>query len=197
MPQHDIADLLLRAATLLLFTIRYAYWRASEPQAHQAKPRLKAAGRRERVIRWVSSLLAILVYVQVLGLPLLSFHPSLILQFIGFGFVAYGFATSMAARRTLGANWAHGAEYQIKSGHELITAGIYRYVRHPIYTGIFISIIGAELVAGSWLWLVLLIALTAAARTQAAKEEHILLEKFGQDYQNYMNRTKRFIPYLW
>jgi protein-S-isoprenylcysteine O-methyltransferase Ste14 len=57
--------------------------------------------------------------------------------------------------------------------------------------------IGGELIAGSWLWLVLLGTLTLAAITQATKEERILLEEFGQKYQSYMRRTKRFIPYLW
>ncbi|HEX3082800.1 MAG TPA: isoprenylcysteine carboxylmethyltransferase family protein [Candidatus Saccharimonadia bacterium] len=194
---QDPFDIFLRAATLLLFTLRYAYWRASEPKAHQAKPLAKTAGPREHAKRWAFLALGILVYIQVLGLPVWPFQPSLAVSLVGFVLVAYGFATSMSARHTLGANWAHGAEYQIKSGHELITTGIYRYVRHPIYTGIFLSMIGGELIAGSWLWLVLLGTLTLAAITQATKEERILLEEFGQKYQSYMRRTKRFIPYLW
>ena len=190
-------ELTLRLLTLALFVTRSAYWIITERQANVAKPKLTFATSINYRGRLPSLIVVLIIAAQLLGLPLLQFpnHPAI--ELLGFALVAIGFGISMSARHTLGTNWAHAAEYQIKSGHELVTTGIYRYLRHPIYSGLALSAIGAELVAGSWLAIALLLLGPIPALSQAKKEETILIKQFGQSYRTYMRRTKMFLPFIW
>jgi len=197
MSHAEILDFLLRALTLTLLTVRSAYWFVTERRSNRTKPLLKEPKLPQRLRRAVSWIIEVVVYAQLLGFAILPFTQTPAVQSFGFLVVALGFAVSMSARVTIGANWAHGAEYQIKKDHELVTAGIYRYIRHPIYAGLFASLIGAEIVAGSIVAGVFLVGLSFIALVQAKKEEAILIQKFGAQYREYMARTKRFIPYVW
>ncbi|MBI5452967.1 isoprenylcysteine carboxylmethyltransferase family protein [Candidatus Gottesmanbacteria bacterium] len=105
-------------------------------------------------------------------------------------------AISVSARRVLGTNWAHAAEYQIKKDHELVTSGIYKYIRNPIYTGLVIAITGAELVAKSYLFIFFALFGFWVAYIQAKREEKILQEHFGKEYSDYMKKSKTLIPFI-
>ncbi|MDB5178903.1 MAG: Isoprenylcysteine carboxyl methyltransferase [Patescibacteria group bacterium] len=190
-------DNLLRLLTILLISTRYVYWVITARRAQTEKPRLQRLSASAYLRRTASSLAGALIYLQLFGLQILPFHQNLAIQAIGFAFVVIGFAVSMSARRTLGANWAHGAEYQIKTRHTLTTTGVYSSIRHPIYAGIFLSMIGAEIVAGSYVFLLFLAVLPIIAHQQAKKEEAILIREFGDDYKRYMRKTKMLIPRVW
>jgi protein-S-isoprenylcysteine O-methyltransferase Ste14 len=82
----------------------------------------------------------------------------------------------------------------IREQHQLITAGPYKYIRHPLYTFGFIFIITIAVAAASW-WIFVLGLITwvpLAMRTPL--EEQKLLEAFGDEYREYMQRTGRYIP---
>jgi protein-S-isoprenylcysteine O-methyltransferase Ste14 len=183
-------------ATILLFITWRVYWRISEIKADKEKGKIKKKvegvdlGERVSIIG-----LFILVIAQFLGFSIfpftLSWAPS-----VGFLTVCVGFCVSSLARFTLGANWANSYEYQIKKNHELVIYGIYRYIRHPIYTGVFCMLIGAELVAQSYLIFLYLLILPGMY-WQAKREEEILLQHFGKTYRAYMKLSKMFIPFVW
>ena len=86
----------------------------------------------------------------------------------------------------------------IEDSHQLITTGIFKYIRHPIYTGGVLGIIGfycafqsvVVLIAASIIYFVIL-------RHRLIFEEKILIDEFGDQYREYMKRTKRLIPYLY
>ena len=92
----------------------------------------------------------------------------------------------------LGKNWS--MPVIIRDDHTLITNGPYRYVRHPMYSTIFVWALAYFLISANWLiggsWLGL--GLTAVAG--AADEEEALMEIFGERYQAYARRTGRFWP---
>lgn len=117
-------------------------------------------------------------------------------QTIGICLAIIAFAIGVMTRRELGGNWAHASDYQIKKKHELITTGVYRYIRHPIYTSISLFIVGCELVALSYLFLPLLLIVFAASYIQAKKEEKILLDHFGNTYKAYMMHSSMLLPYI-
>jgi protein-S-isoprenylcysteine O-methyltransferase Ste14 len=196
MSQLLTSDTIFRALTILMLMSRDLYWNITESRANVEKPRLRQRSWIEYLKRNVSLLAGIVIYLQLLGLQIVPFASTTGIQSLGLAMVAIGFSISMLARKNLGANWAHGAEYQIKHGHTLTTNGIYKYTRHPIYTGILLGMIGAEIVAGSLIFWLLLIVLPIAAVIQGKKEERILIEKFGDEYVSYMNRTKMLIPYI-
>jgi protein-S-isoprenylcysteine O-methyltransferase Ste14 len=196
--QHIVTfNVMVRSLTILVLITRDTYWHVTEPRADAAKPRLKQRTKNELLNRNLSLIGGLIIYVQLIGLNIFPFKPTPAVQMLGFTLVLAGFAISIFARKALGTNWAHGAEYQIKKNHTLTTNGIYNYIRHPIYTGLSVMMVGAEVVAGSIIFLPLLFALAIAANVQTKKEERILIEKFGKEYVSYMSRTKKLIPYFW
>jgi len=78
----------------------------------------------------------------------------------------------------------------------LVTAGLYRYLRHPQYAGILLFTFGWILHWPTVLTLVLWPILTFAYVWLARKEEKQALEEFGEAYKEYMRQTKRFVPFL-
>jgi protein-S-isoprenylcysteine O-methyltransferase Ste14 len=73
------------------------------------------------------------------------------------------------------------------------TRGAYRYSRNPMYVGMFVQFIGTAIAAASWLLLLLTLMIIAALWTVVLVEERTCLEKYGDTYREYMNRTPRWI----
>ncbi len=194
-----MTDLVLRAITLAVFLLWSTYWLITERRADREKPKIRnltffhEANIRKILLRFAEATLIL----QLLGLPLLRMqNASITVQIIGLALVAIGAGIAISARKTLGSNWAHAFEYQVKQKQELVTSGVYRYIRHPIYTGLIIAFVGGELVAKSYL-IGLVFFLALGAYYQAILEEKLLMDHFGDSYKKYMKRTKMFIPFLW
>ncbi len=83
----------------------------------------------------------------------------------------------------------------LREGHELVTTGPYAFVRHPIYTGILLAVIGTTLVRGIP-WIVLSAAIFAYFIYAATIEERSMIGQFPKEYPAYVNRTKMLIPFL-
>jgi protein-S-isoprenylcysteine O-methyltransferase len=86
----------------------------------------------------------------------------------------------------------------IAQKHELIDTGPYRFIRHPSYTGALLTFIGFGLALGSWLALLcLILPITAAFLWRIRVEENALTEALGDDYRQYILRTKRLVPFVY
>ena len=107
---------------------------------------------------------------------------------------AAGVAFALWARRTLGRNWSGNPT--IKEGHELVTRGPYRLVRHPIYTGMLLAAAGTALGHGKVQDLMLLLVALAVIWLKARLEERLMLRQFPDEYASYRRRTKALIPFL-
>jgi protein-S-isoprenylcysteine O-methyltransferase Ste14 len=83
-----------------------------------------------------------------------------------------------------------------KESHELVTHGPYRWIRHPLYSVASLGIFALGLVAANWFMLLMIILIMMMLPALAAKEEAMLIEKFGGEYREYMQRTGRFLPRL-
>jgi len=116
-----------------------------------------------------------------------------LLQSIGVICTALGIAFAIWARVYLGRNW--GMPMTLRTEPELITSGPYRYVRHPIYTGVLLAIFGSVLVAGSW-WLLIFAAATVYFLYSARQEEKDMVTHFPKTYPEYHARTKMLIPFV-
>jgi protein-S-isoprenylcysteine O-methyltransferase Ste14 len=85
----------------------------------------------------------------------------------------------------------------IQQHHEVITSGPYRYLRHPSYTGILVNALGIGIGLGNWLALVTVMVLVFVGLYQRIRvEEQVLSTALGQEYQTYMTRTKRLLPFI-
>lgn len=113
----------------------------------------------------------------------------------GFGtavFVA-GLALAVWARVYLGRNW--GTPMSERIDPDLITTGPYRFVRHPIYTGIILAFAGTTM-AVSLYWVLPLVLVGAYFVYSATVEEHTMLRAFPDAYPAYRKRTKMLIPFV-
>jgi protein-S-isoprenylcysteine O-methyltransferase Ste14 len=93
----------------------------------------------------------------------------------------------------LGDNWS--VTLELRKDHELITHGVYRSVRHPMYSGIFLFCIAQGLLLPNWLagWSACVVfAVMYVLRTP--REERMMCDIFGEEYRTYMARTGRLIP---
>jgi protein-S-isoprenylcysteine O-methyltransferase Ste14 len=123
----------------------------------------------------------------------LSAHAGLGGQWLGVGLSFLGFAFAFWARVHLGRNW--GIPMSLRQDHELITSGPYAYVRHPIYTGILLAMLGSALAMGSF-WLVLFALAFLYFLISARTEETMMLGQFPQAYPAYRRRTRMLIPFV-
>jgi protein-S-isoprenylcysteine O-methyltransferase Ste14 len=106
---------------------------------------------------------------------------------------AAGIALAVWARRILGGNW--GMPMSIKDCPELITSGPYAVVRHPIYSGLLMAMLGTALAEGL-AWLVMLLVVASYFVYSAHTEERIMTDEFPSAYPAYKSRTKKLIPYV-
>lgn len=145
--------------------------------------------------KFVKTMLLFFLVVQTLFLDLfpISDQPTL-LRIVGTTIYFAGLVTAVIGRLQLGKNWVDLEEYQVLPGQSVVTYGIYRYVRHPIYTGDILLLIGLELALNSWLVLGAFIPMLVAIR-QALGEEALLSQAFPR-YRAYCAQTKRFIPFI-
>lgn len=116
-----------------------------------------------------------------------------VLGMIGAALAVIGVAYAIYARYYLGRNW--GMPMAVKEAPELVTTGPYATVRHPIYTGVILAILGSTL-TGGWWWLVIFVISTAYFIYAAMREEKEMAKTFPDTYPAYKARTKMLIPYV-
>ena len=99
----------------------------------------------------------------------------------------------IAAVRTLGKQWAIAA--RLVEGHKLVTEGPYRFVRNPIYTGMFGMMLATGLAVSHW-WAVLVACMPFAVGTviRVRSEEKLLRSAFGEEFENYARRVPAVVP---
>ena len=140
---------------------------------------------------------AVLVFllVQTLFLDLfpISGEPTL-LRNLGTGLFFAGLCIAISGRIQLGDNWVDLEAYQVLPKQSVVSHGLYRYIRHPIYTGDLLLLLGLQLALNSWLVLGCALVFVVVLR-QASAEEKLLAEAFPP-YKEYCKQTKRFIPFL-
>ncbi|MGH7689031.1 MAG: methyltransferase family protein, partial [Gemmatimonadaceae bacterium] len=96
---------------------------------------------------------------------------------------------------TLGRNWS--GTVTVKENHELIVRGPYRIVRHPIYTGFTLGMLGTALVIAQVRGLIAMALIVCAWRLKWGVEERFMLEEFGERYADYKKRVSALIPGIW
>jgi protein-S-isoprenylcysteine O-methyltransferase Ste14 len=97
------------------------------------------------------------------------------------------------AHRALGRNWS--ISLALRDGHALVTQGVYRHVRHPMYAGFWLLAMAQALLLPNWFaGFAGLVGFGVLFFGRVAREEQMMLENFGDDYRAYMARTCRVIP---
>jgi protein-S-isoprenylcysteine O-methyltransferase Ste14 len=115
------------------------------------------------------------------------------ISIVGFILFLLGMTLAIWARIYLGRNW--GMPMTQKEDPELVTTGPYRYIRHPIYTGILLMSLGSAIDVNTF-WLVVFIAWCAYFVYSAFAEEKLMTQQFSKVYPAYKSRTKMLIPFI-
>lgn len=112
---------------------------------------------------------------------------------IGLVMAAAGLAFSVWARVTLGRNWS--AAVTVKEQHQLIVEGPYRFVRHPIYTGVLLAFLGTALAQNEWRSALAFVLVWLSLWRKWRLEERFMRETFGDAYVKYRASTPAVVPY--
>ena len=110
-----------------------------------------------------------------------------------------GFAAGLASltlwtwtQAVLGKEWS--PQLQLRAEHHLVTTGPYSRVRHPLYTAMLGWGVSVALVTANWVFAALAAMVMAVFFTRVPREEHMMIEQFGDEYREYMTRTGKFWP---
>ncbi|MFX0037928.1 MAG: methyltransferase family protein [Promethearchaeota archaeon] len=128
--------------------------------------------------------------------PFIPFWNNPIVAYIGIGFLIIGGIIMIISRIQLG---KYGTPV-IHTGedHKLVTKGLYKIVRHPMYFGGIFMMIGPYLAFRSIILLILMTILNFfLVKMRIEIEEETLIGTFGDDYKNYIKRTKKLIPLIY
>lgn len=171
-----------------------AYWAVA---ARGAKPMQRREALRQL---WAHNLLAVLGTI-VLTVPRPT-PPLLHARFLpypatfavlGTILTALGLGVVIAARVQLAGNWS--AAVEIKDGHTLIRSGLFAHIRHPIYSGLLLGLLGSAIAMGQWRDLLGVALIFLALMLKARHEENLLHQTFP-NYERYRQETSALIPFL-
>ena len=176
----------LKIAIGLAWLVFWIYWLASAASSKEGV----SGGWRTRLTG--VSAVAVFLIADVIRGGSLAVH-SVILAAIGAVLFACGIALAVWARLHLGRNW--GMPMTQRAEPELVTSGPYRFVRHPIYSGLLIAMLGTALV-DNLLGLIVVAVLVAYFYYSGIVEERNLAATFPKAYPEYRSRTKMLIPFL-
>jgi protein-S-isoprenylcysteine O-methyltransferase Ste14 len=168
--------MLLDVLTFPLF-MRIAKGRAPETEGQS---QVSTLSRTKRVTLYSSKIIYIPAFIYSIFLPL---KLGTVWFFVGLPVTLIGFVAGVLVIL----NWT------VSPRGEPVTNGLYRYSRHPMYVTAFVFFLGVSIATASWVFLLFTILLTAASFYFAPLEEQSCLEKYGDTYREYMNRTPRYI----
>lgn len=132
------------------------------------------------------------VRIGQLGLRLLPNSPEAV--YAGLALTALGAAFAIWARSTLGGNWS--ATVAVKENHSFVHRGPYRLVRHPIYAGLLLAMLGTAIVHGQAGCFVAVALAFVAYWLKARMEEQFMTQQFGEEYRRYQKDVKQLIPFV-
>jgi protein-S-isoprenylcysteine O-methyltransferase Ste14 len=92
----------------------------------------------------------------------------------------------------LGTLWS--AQLQLRANHRLVTSGPYSRIRHPMYTAILAWAMSLGLVIGNWVPLIFAVWVVVILAARVPREEQMMIERFSDEYLEYMKRTGTFLP---
>ena len=116
-------------------------------------------------------------------------------RYLGLAFVAVGAVLRVGPMFVLGRRFTWPLASQ--QGHQLMTSGFYRFIRHPSYAGALLGGIGWVLIFRSGLGLILIALLIPAFLPVVRAEESLLMAEFGENYEAYRRRTWRLVPFVY
>ena len=185
----------LRVLIAGMWLVWGAFWAAAAFRTKPTRWRESIGSRASHVILLLA---AAVLLVKPRWLPpvlLERFVPAVnLLPVLGTIMVAAGLGFALWARAHLGRNWS--GIITVKEGHTLVRTGPYRVVRHPIYTGLLIALIGTAAAIGEWRGVLALVCALVGFLRKIQVEETRMSENFPE-YAQYRRQTAALFPLLY
>jgi protein-S-isoprenylcysteine O-methyltransferase Ste14 len=180
----------------LIFALRAYYLRMAYQESRRSRwleSRWQVAGQAILGVCAILSLLLYLAYPPAVAWAALPLPDAV--RWLGAALGLVSFPLLWWTHVALGRNFS--TVLHLRAEHTLVTSGPYRWVRHPMYSVIFLGLLGFVLLAANGLLAVLWVGgLTAIIARRLPHEEAAMREKFGEEYRAYAARTGRFFPRL-
>jgi protein-S-isoprenylcysteine O-methyltransferase Ste14 len=159
-------------------------------------------GREHGETKWQFLILALLSTVGVgfilpflAGRRLGAIELSDKIRYLGVAIFLSGYAIRVIATKKLKKQFSFLVT--IQENHQLITSGIYSMIRHPVYLGTILAVIGMFLVFPTWYGLIFVVLYTSLLARRISLEEKLLLKTFGSVYEEYSTKSFRLIPHIY
>lgn len=186
---------LLRLGLFSGLVLHKVIWEVRGRGSRPSSGAQRTPSRLKRAVKLAKSLALIFLVIQTLFLDIMPMSAAPGGWRMAGGVIyAAGLMLAIAGRLQLGRNWTNVEDAHVLPEQSLVTDGIYRYVRHPIYAGDALLLIGLELALNSWL--VVLMAIPLLVFVKQALSEEALLAKAFPGYAAYRKRSKGFIPFV-
>jgi isoprenylcysteine carboxyl methyltransferase (ICMT) family protein YpbQ len=177
---------------LTLWVLFWLYWIASAigGASRRSQPNLYT-GVGFRLVAFL--LILLLLRTNVIRGNSFAVIASPVVQGVGFALFVLGLALAVWARVFLGGNW--GTPMSEKVDGTLVTTGPYRYIRHPIYSGLILAMVGTALAVTTY-WLIAAAVIGAYFVYSASVEERTMTRLFPNTYPVYKHSTHMLIPFI-
>jgi protein-S-isoprenylcysteine O-methyltransferase Ste14 len=184
----------------LLFLVVFVVWIGSEItlSSIMREKRETGAGRDRNTLKiiWIVTVSAVILAAIVSRFTNFPIAPVYEFRYVGILIISIGVILRISAIVSLGRMFTYNVA--IRDGHELVSSGLYRFVRHPSYTGMLITFAGYGLALNNWLGLAIaFIPVFAVMKKRIAIEEAVLLKQFGDAYVAYVKRSWRLVPWVY
>jgi protein-S-isoprenylcysteine O-methyltransferase Ste14 len=190
----DVAKFVFVTMAVGWYLIRYRYAR----RARREKILRSARGPRENTLLLISlSGLGIVPFFYIVtAMPHFASYAFWPAQaWLGTVLAVLALVMFRLTHRALGRNWS--VSLDVRENHHLITDGIYRRIRHPMYSAFWLWAAAQALLLPNWVaGFAGLIGFGTLFFGRVAREERMMLESFGDEYREYMSRTGRIAPRL-
>ena len=192
----QVFHILFAIAYLTMFGIRLLSWRTAIQAGGRVDHREGKVNMAVRAVLGLGYIAALIIYAffpSFLAWAAFSLPPWV--RWIGAGITGAALLLLAWVQWSLGKNFS--TTLHLRQGHLLVTVGPYRWVRHPMYTALFLLGVGFLLLTANWaVGVPLIVALPILVAMRIDNEEALMIEQFGDEYRAYMRRTGRFLPRL-
>lgn len=180
------------AEFVVLMVLRFWFARAvrSKPVA------ARQLGVTERVLlsaTFLGMMIIPLIYFFTSWLAFADYRPPAWLGWLGVPLAIGAAPLFWRSHADLGANWSPTLE--VREEHRLVSDGVYRRIRHPMYAAIWLWVVSQALLLPNWVaGLAGIVSFAPLYFLRVPREERMMMDTFGDDYLNYMQRTGRLVP---
>ena len=203
----DMIGFVLAVTLFVIYLVLWRIKRFSQIKKTGIDPEIfgKSDSNLQRYIKQIFNIVtvyvAVIMILHLLNVKFFVFFDrfvpldSVTTKLIGFIIGLAGLGLCLYAQLKMGNSWRVGIDDNLKT--ELITGGLYKYIRNPTYTGLFLLNAGIWLIWPTFATFILNIIFVYTLEIQVRCEEDFLEKTHGDTYRKYKKTTKRYIPFLY